>query len=114
VQVAPLLFPKAGLVGTLIEFGDASEDGIEKVGGRPCHKLVGVAQDQYGATGKVVNVRKTIVWIDVETLLIRKVSEEPRDTPPGRVNRTTTTFEPHANPALDDAKFRFTVPGGQH
>ena len=27
--------------------------------------------------------------------------------------RVTTTFEPQANPTLDDARFRFTPPSGQ-
>ena len=113
--IASLLFQTAGLAGTLTEFRDAEEEGIEKVNGRPCHKLVGVAKSVYQTTGHEVNVRKTTVWIDVETLLIRRIFEDtPRGTPSSLVSRITTTFEPHANPTLDDGRFRFTAPGAQN
>ena len=113
-QTAPLLFSQAGLVGTLTEFGDASVVGTEIVGGRKCHKLVGVARSVYPATERVTNVRKTTVWIDAETLLVRKVLEDaPRGSPAGTVLRVTTTFEPHADPKLEDARFRFVPPSLQ-
>ncbi len=114
VQIAPLLFSQAGLVGTLTEFGEASVAGTETVGGRPCHKLIGIARSVYPATGHVTNVRRTTVWIDVEALLVRKVFEDtPRGTPAGSVSRITTIFEPQTNPTLDDSKFRFTAPSSQ-
>ncbi len=114
MQVPPLLFSKAGLVGTLTEFGEASVAGTETVGGRPCHKLIGIARSVYPATGHVTNVRRTTVWIDVEALLVRKVFEDtPRGTPAGSVSRITTIFEPQTNPTLDDSKFRFTAPSSQ-
>lgn len=108
VQIAPLVFSQAGLVGTLTEFGDASLVGTESVGGRKCHKLVGVARTVYPATQHVTNVRKTTVWIDAETLLVHKVVESaPRGTPAGTVLRITTTFQPQANPTLEDRRFQF-------
>jgi outer membrane lipoprotein-sorting protein len=110
-QTAPLLFSTAGLVGTLTEFGDASVVGKEAVGGRECHKLVGVARSVYPATQHVTNVRKTTVWIDTETLLVRKIVEDaPRGTPAGTVSRVTTTFQPQANPTLEDSRFQFVPP----
>ncbi len=109
--MAPLLFPNAGLTGTLTEFTNASVVGTEDVGGRPCQKLVGIARSVYQATGHVTNVRRTTVWIDAASGLVRKVFEDTREgTPVGTVGRVTTTFEPVANPALDDARFRFTAP----
>jgi len=49
--------------------------------------------------------------VDVETQLVRQVQEDtPRGVPAGTVLRITTTFEPQANPTLDDARFRFTPP----
>jgi hypothetical protein len=33
--------------------------------------------------------------------------------PAGTVMRVTTTFEPRANPTLDDAGFRFAPPSSQ-
>jgi len=49
------------------------------------------------------------VWIDAESLLIRRVVEEWKPLP-GQVNRVTTTFEPQANPTLDESRFKFTPP----
>jgi outer membrane lipoprotein-sorting protein len=110
-QLAPLLFSQAGLVGTLTEFGDASVAGTETVGGRKCHKLVGIARSVYAATQHVVNVRKTTVWIDAETLLVRRIVEDaPKGTPTGTVLRVTTTFQPQANPTLEDRHFAFVPP----
>lgn len=111
VQIAPLLFANAGLTGTLTEFGDATDAGLENVAGRPCHKLTGVARSVYRATGHVTNVRRTTVWIDVETLLVRKVFEDtPEGTAAGWVQRRTTTFEPVANPPLGNDEFLFSPP----
>lgn len=110
VLIAPLLFQGAGLVGTLEELGDVEVNGTETVGGRTCHRLVGVARSRY-ATGREVNVRRTTVWIDTESLLVRKVFEDtPRGTSPVLVSRRTMTFVPQANPTLDDSRFRFVPP----
>jgi outer membrane lipoprotein-sorting protein len=108
--ISPWLFSQAGLTGALTEFGDATLAGTETINGRPCHKLTGTGKSVYGATGHVSNVRAMTVWIDVDTLLVRRVLEDP--TPPGEkvVSRTTTSFEPQANPTLDDAVFKFTPP----
>jgi hypothetical protein len=113
MQIAPLLFTNAGLAGTLTEFGEATSRGSELVGGRLCHKLVGIARSAY-RTGHEHNVRPTTIWIDKETLLVRKVFEDtPPGTPAGSVFRITTTFEPALNPALDDSRFTFVPPGAQ-
>jgi hypothetical protein len=54
------------------------------------------------------------VWVDVETLLVRKIFQDtPRGGMPGAVSRVTTTFEPRVDPDLEDARFRFTVPAGK-
>jgi outer membrane lipoprotein-sorting protein len=114
-MIAPLLFSRAGLQGSLTEVSATSDAGIEQVGGRRCHKRTGVAQSVYGATGHVTNVRRITIWIDVDTLLVRKIFEDtPRGTPAGTALRYTITFEPQANPALDDSRFRFTAPATQH
>jgi hypothetical protein len=108
-EIAALLFSQAGLSSTLLEVSALSPGGTESVGGRPTQKLVGVAKSVYQGTGHETNVRNVTVWIDPETLLIRKVVE---DTPGGAEgnSRVTTTFVPQANPTLDDARFRFTPP----
>ena len=83
-------------------------DQFEPVNGHRCHKLVGEVGLAYG-TGTVTNVRPTIIWIDADSLLVRKVVE---DTPKGAggTDRVTTIFEPQANPQIDDAHFKFAPP----
>jgi hypothetical protein len=54
------------------------------------------------------------VWIDVETSLVRKIFEDtPKGAGGGIASSITTTFEPQANPTLEDGRFRFTVPTNQ-
>jgi outer membrane lipoprotein-sorting protein len=111
--IAPLLFAQARLTGTLTEIGDASAAGSEAINGHPCLKIVGTAKSVYQATGHETNIRKTTVWIDAQSMLVRRVFE---DTPEGgaatNVGRTTTTIDPHANPVIDDSRFKFTPPSG--
>lgn len=114
VMIAPLIFPGAGLVGTTTEFGEPTDGGLETIDGHACHKLVGVARSVYPATGKVTNIRKTTIWVDAQSFLIRKVFEDsPKGTVGGHVGTTTTFFRPHANPVLTDAQFTFTPPESQ-
>lgn len=110
IGITPWLFPKSGLTGTLTELADIRDAGTETIAGRPCRKLVGVARSVYGATGHVTNVRRTTVWIDTETLLVRRIVEDASE---GKIiNRKTYSFEPRANPKLDDSQFKFTPPAG--
>lgn len=109
-QIPPLLFSQAGLQGPVTGVKDPRPAGTEDVASRPCHKLIAEVGLAYG-TGNVTSVRSTTIWIDAETLLVRKVLEDtPSGTPRGIVSRVLTTFEPLANPDLDDARFRFAVP----
>ena len=111
--MASLLFPAAGLVSLLGEMGETAPAGSETVSGRPAQKLTAVAQATYG-TGYVHNVRRAAVWIDPDTLLIRKLFEDtPKGYQAGMRRRVTVTFEPQANPPLDDSKFKFTPPSAQ-
>jgi outer membrane lipoprotein-sorting protein len=113
-QIASQLFANAGLVSTLAELEEMTPAGTEVISGRTAHKLTGIARSTYGATGRQVNVRRTTVWIDADTLLVRKIFEDThKGAPAGSRNRVTTTFEPQANPPLDDSRFRFVVPSPQ-
>jgi outer membrane lipoprotein-sorting protein len=113
-MIAPLLFPQADLIGTLTELGDLSAAGSEAVNGHPCLKFVGTAKAVYRATGHETHVRRTTIWIDAQTLLVRKVFEDtPQGTAGSDVSRTTTTIDPQANPVLDDSRFAFTPPSGR-
>jgi hypothetical protein len=68
----------------------------------------------YPKTQRETNVRRAAVWIDAETNLVRKVFDDtPKGLPIMAVNRTTLTFDPKANPPLEDSAFRFTVPSLQ-
>lgn len=109
-QTPPLLFSGAGLHGPLADLARPKLAGMEELAGKRCHKLIGEVGLAYG-TGTVTNVRPTTIWIDVETLLVRKIVEDnAAGSPAGDVDRITTTFEPLANPKLDDAQFRFVPP----
>ena len=111
LKIPTLLYAKV-LSGPFTNFNDAAPDGTAVVGGHPCHRLTGTTYDTYGATGRQTNGRKLIVWIDADTLLIRRLVEE-RTPLPGQISRTTTTFEPQANPTLEDSRFRFTPLGAK-
>ena len=113
-NIPPLLFSTAGLAGTLTELRDASVTGTESISGHTCQKVSGVAKSVYGATGNEVNVRKVTVWVDAETALVRRIVEDSSGVPAGNTSRSTVTYEPQANPTLDDSKFRFTAPSAQH
>lgn len=109
--ITALLFANSGLVSTLNEFGDYTVDGTEDVGGHRCHKVVGVARSMYTKTQRVTNARPATVWIDTESLLVRKVFEDtPDGSPRTAVIRTTVTLDPRPNPTLEDARFTYTVP----
>jgi outer membrane lipoprotein-sorting protein len=108
-KIPTLLYAKAPLLSDFANVSDAAVDGSEEVGGHRCARVLGTTRDVYGATGKEVNVRKITLWIDSESLLIRKVIEEWKAMP-GQRNRTITTYEPQANPAIDEAKFAFSPP----
>jgi hypothetical protein len=111
--IPSLLFRKAKLVGPLQEIVEISLAGTEPVGGHPCHKLVGIAQSVY-PSGAITNVRPITVWIDTQTLLIRKVfTDTPKNYPLNAIARYTWTVDPVPNPKLDDGKFQFTIPDTQ-
>jgi hypothetical protein len=111
--ISPLLFQGAGLVGTLTTLGEITGAGEETVSGRKCHRIMGIAKWVY-PTGYETGVRRVTVWIDAESMLIRKVMEDtPKGSHPRAIGRLTTTLEPVANPVLDDSKFRFAVPATQ-
>lgn len=110
--ITPLLFPQANLKGALNNFAEGQLDGTELVGGRKCHRVKGVQRSVYSNTGRGESVRATVLWIDTETLLLRKMFEDtPRGMPAGAVNRVITLLEPKPNPSLKDEQFQFATPG---
>lgn len=110
ILIPSLIFAAANLPGTIQAIQQATDAGFETVNGRRCHKVTGTAAEYY-PSGQMTNVRQVTVWIDAETLLIRKVFEDtPEGYAAGSYSRLTVTLDPQANPALDDGKFQFTVP----
>ena len=111
LKVAPLLFRADYPISILNEFAAPKDTGSEDVGGRPCRKIEGLARWHFLRPAKVANARQVTLWVDAETRLVRKVFEDtPKEHLTGDVHRVTTTFEPLANPGLDDSKFTFTPP----
>jgi outer membrane lipoprotein-sorting protein len=107
VQIPPLLFSQGGLHGSVVDLKVLRADETEVIGGHRWYKLIGEVGLAY-STGAVTNVRPTTVWIDAETLLVRKLLEDtPRGA--GAIDRVTTTFQPEADPRIDDTQFKFSV-----
>jgi outer membrane lipoprotein-sorting protein len=111
-KIPTLLYAKASLLSDFSNLTDLVNDGTEAVSGHKCHRLMGITRDVYAATTKEVNVRKMTLWIDAESLLIRKVLEEWKPLP-GTRSRVITTYEPRANMPIDDTRFAFKAPEGQ-
>lgn len=110
MKIPTLWYAKANLQGPFTNLADVALEGEEQIGDRNCYRLKGKTADAYGATGRRVNARTVTVWVDTESLLIRRIVEVPDNVLPGHVDRTTTTFEPTANGALDAGQFRFKPP----
>jgi len=107
-QIPPWLFPAAEMHGPLVDLIPDRRHGVESVDGRRSHKLTGRSGGHFGAA------RPVTVWIDAETLLVRRIVEDtPDGTPAGTTERVTTTFTPQANPDLAASRFTFSVPAGR-
>jgi outer membrane lipoprotein-sorting protein len=109
MEIPTLLYAKAKLGGLLNNIADAVLDGTEELDGRRCYRIVGRMSDMYAATGREVNIRKATIWIDTDSSLVRQVKEEWKPLP-GHRSRVTTTFQPQANPTINESKFRFVAP----
>ena len=109
MKVTSLIYAKANLQGSFTNFTDIVSSGTDDLSGHKCYRLTGKARDIYSNTGRESNVRKMTVWVDADSMLIRKVVEEWPPLP-GQVSRYTTLYDPQANPTIDVAKFRFAPP----
>jgi outer membrane lipoprotein-sorting protein len=111
--VSPLLFPQAGLHGSIADLTVSGGAEIEDIGGLRCYKIIGEVRSAYGS-GAISGARPATAWIDAGTFLVRKIFEDtPQGAGGGIASRITTTFEPQANPTLEDGRFRFIVPTNQ-
>jgi hypothetical protein len=112
ILIPSLLYSQARLPSSVLQIESATMTGVDPINGRPCHKISGTAAAYY-PSGRRTGIRPVIVWIDTETQLLRRVVE---DTPEGYGDgkatlRITFDFQPQANPAIEDSKFQFKVPG---
>jgi hypothetical protein len=110
ILIPSLLFSRANLPGTILQMKEVVDAGFEPVDGHRCRKVTGFASEFY-KTGRQTNIREVTVWIDAETLLIRKVFEDtPEGYLEGSYSRLTVTLDPQANPDIEDGEFAFTIP----
>jgi len=110
VLVPSHIYSKSGMASAIHAAEEVEADGFETVNGRKCYRLLGVERWRY-PSGKETGVRAITIWIDAETYLIHKVFEDtPKGYPRNEISRRTTTIKPRANPKLDPAQFRFSVP----
>ena len=109
MKIPTLLFSGAGLHGPLTDFKQEHTDPDEAINGHRCFKLVGEVALAYG-TGAVTESTPTTIWIDAESSLVRKILEDTSKS--GAIDRVTTTFEPQADPKIEDSRFKFTPPTG--
>ncbi|MEZ5416149.1 MAG: hypothetical protein R2708_02265 [Vicinamibacterales bacterium] len=106
LHVAPLLFPQAQLHGPLTDFSPQTEPATESHEGRTLLRVTGDSTGHFGPA------RSTTIWVDAATSMVVKIVEDtPRGSPGGSVNRITTAIVNAVNPPLEDARFRFEVPG---
>jgi hypothetical protein len=104
--IPTLLFPQAKLNAQLDQLSDPKLDADEAVDGHACYRIRG---NETAIKGTMV--RPLVVWIDRESLLVRRVAEDtPESMGKGGVSRTTWTIHPQANPALGEGDFGFTPP----
>jgi Predicted periplasmic protein (DUF2092) len=108
-KIPTLLYGKSQLAAAMLELHDPELDGTEDIGGHHCHRIRGRMSDVYAATQREVNIRKVTVWIDTDSLLVRKMIEESKALP-GQRSRTITSYEPQANPSLQETSFKFVPP----
>ena len=110
VLIPSMLFAKADLPGSIRQIREATHAGFESVNGHRCHKIVGTAA-QFYPSGQMTNVRQVTVWLDAQSLLVRKVFEDtPKGYPTSSFLRLTINLDPQANPKLEAASFQFTLP----
>jgi hypothetical protein len=110
VLIPSHLYSKSGLASAVHAMEEPEADGFEAVNGRRCFRILGVERWRY-PSGRETGVRPITIWVDAETYLIHKVLQDtPKGMPRGSISRRITTLKHQANPKLDPAQFRFTVP----
>ncbi len=108
MMLPPLLFPRAQLHGPLTDIQDPKMSTDEPISGHQCFKVTGTE-----LMGNSKTPRPITVWIDHDTLLVRRVLEDTPESSPDSVARITTTMEPVLNPSLASGSLSFAPPKNQ-
>lgn len=103
--VPGLIFARAEVGGAVAGLREAGEDGGEEVDGQSLRKIYAETH----VVGEVTRHRPTSVWLEPDTLLIRKVFEDFSEG--GNLHHRTTVIVPQADIDIPDEQFTFTPPG---
>jgi hypothetical protein len=104
--IPSLLFPQAKLAAQLDQLTDPKLEADEGLDSHACYKLSG---NETAIKGTMV--RPLTLWIDRESLLVRRVVEDtPKSIGNAGVSRTTWNIHPQANSNLREQDFEFTPP----
>ena len=110
ILIPSLVYTKANLATPIQAMEEPTAAGYETIGNRRCYKVMGVERWRY-PNGRITGVRPITIWIDAETLLIRKILQDtPKGSAVGRINTRTIVLDAQANPKLDLSVFAFKVP----
>jgi outer membrane lipoprotein-sorting protein len=112
-RVPTLLMP-VGALGGGIQLADVARDGDEPIDGRMCIRVSGrqaTMPSSIDVGGRTVSVEDggMVLWIDPETLLLRRV--ETVVVIDGNRTVTTTTYEAAVDEALDETLLAYSPPG---
>lgn len=106
--VAPFFFPQADLVGPAYRLIPPVTEERDTLDGRSYRKISSAERVSGTQTREH---RPSTVWVDDETLLIRKVLVGPdAGSDPKLIDEKTFVLDPQANPELPDSRFTFTPP----
>ncbi|MFO0991198.1 MAG: hypothetical protein U1E67_04605 [Hyphomicrobiales bacterium] len=106
--VAPFFFPQADLVGPAYRLIPPVTQESGTLDERICRKISAAERVSGSQTREH---RPTTVWVDDETLLIRKVVIGPdAGSDPKLIDEKTFIVDAQANPELPDSRFTFTPP----
>jgi hypothetical protein len=105
MMLPPLLFPRARLHGPLTDIQEPQMAQDESINGHVCFRITGKE-----LMGNSKSPRPIIIWIDHDTLLVRRVVEDTPESSTDSIERITTTIDPVPNPTLPEGSLIFEPP----
>lgn len=105
------IFPQAKMTGPLTSLVNVRLEGTDTVVGRKAYRIAADSDTSY-SNGRGAQSRPITIWLDAETLLVLKIIlDTPRGSASGALVRETFELVPSVNPQMENAAFRFAVPG---